>query len=393
MLKKRISWIIAIYVIFIVLVALITPRTIDWSDNFSAKSTKPFGSKVLFSELHQLFSDYEIADHSFYTINHQSRDGNYILVTDALHLSEEEIDSLLKWVELGNNVFLSALDFPPKLLDTLNLASGNAFFQFGEFLENKSQVYIQSDDANQKSYIFDREFDGHYLYNRYDSLIQSTSLSWLQNESDTFDLLMEHQFGYGFIYLHTLPRAFGNYYMLKDNNAAYSSKLLSFLPDQFTYWDEYYKPKSNQYESQFKVFTSQAPFKWALYLGLALIAMYIVFKLKRNQRIIPILKPPENRTLEFTKTIGDLYFSTNDGRDLSTKMEKHFKEYIKEKFFIYNFTGSTKDVEKLSNKSGKNIQLIESINQFFLLLKQKEPTNSELIQLHQKLHTFYYGGK
>ena len=117
----------------------------------------------------------------------------------------------------------------------------------------------------------------------------------------------------------------------------------------------------------------------------------MLFKLKRTQRIIPTINPPANRSLEFTKTIGDLYYHTGDHLDLVQKMELHFKEYLKEKLFIYNYTGSPEDMQYLASKSGKTIGLVSSITTMMNHLKKGNISHTELIRLSQKLHQFYYG--
>lgn len=395
MLKKRITWILAIYAFLIFILVVFTPKTVNWTDSFRADNKSPYGSYILNNELDQIFDTTAISDQSLYNINDGGISGNYIIITNDLRFSQDEINELLAWIGEGNNALVSAQYFPRKLLDTLNLGDDNLFFQFDfGYTNNDSKVrFIASDSLSEKEFIYDRELDGNYMYNLHDSLASSESLSIVETEDSTYSILMERQIGYGSIYMHSLPRAFSNYYMLKDDNFNYASAVLSKLPNVKTTWNEYYKPVSIHNEPKMKLFMSQASFKWALYLGLSLIFIYILFKLKRSQRIIPILNPPENRSLEFTKTIGDLYFNTNDGKDLSIKMERHFKEFIKEKYFVFDFKGSDEDLQKLADKSGKNITLLEEINGYFNKIKEQNLTNSELIQLNQQLHKFYYGGK
>ena len=57
-------------------------------------------------------------------------------------------------------------------------------------------------------------------------------------------------YGEGFFYFHSIPTAFTNYNILRNDNADYISKALSYLPIQTTYWDEYHKAGKKDYDSE-----------------------------------------------------------------------------------------------------------------------------------------------
>ena len=54
-------------------------------------------------------------------------------------------------------------------------------------------------------------------------------------------------------------------------------------------------------------------------IALLSIILFIFFNAKRRQRIIPIIEPLVNSTVDFTKTIGNLYFQQNNNADLINK--------------------------------------------------------------------------
>ena len=55
----------------------------------------------------------------------------------------------------------------------------------------------------------------------------------------------------------------------------------------------------------------------------------MIFKAKRKQRVIPIIKSPENSTLNFTKTVGMLYLEQGTHSNILDKKIQFFFDYLK----------------------------------------------------------------
>lgn len=396
--RKRLLWIAALYIVVIGLFIGLTPKEIVWKDIFTGDSNKPYGSEVFFNSIEDSFDSIQVESRSLYSIvkaDSTDTTKSYFFQTNFFSLSEAEMHNLLDWVAEGHDAFISANDFSFTFLDTLNLTSEYAYFGIDALSQSDLQVGI-GDTMNEplQRFTFKKQANLMYLSTLHDSLEVPAILSVAKNPNTdkwNFPILVRQSFGKGSFYLHTLPYSFTNYYLLYGNTAEYCSEMISYLPPDQLIWDNYYKPQGGQKKPILSVFTSQAPFKWALILGVSLILLYMLFKLKRTQRIIPTINPPANRSLEFTKTIGDLYYHTGDHLDLVQKMELHFKEYLKEKLFIYNYTGSSEDMQYLASKSGKTIGLVSSITTMMNHLKKGNISHTELIRLSQKLHQFYYG--
>ncbi|MBL0018352.1 MAG: hypothetical protein IPP17_18390 [Bacteroidetes bacterium] len=128
--------------------------------------------------------------------------------------------------------------------------------------------------------------------------------------------------GEGSFYLHSVPLMFTNYFMVDPVNNQYISKALSFLPVQDVIWDEYFKPGKVKTDSPVGHLLEQPALRWAWILALAGVLLFMVFESKRKQRIIPVIEPLNNTTLEFTKTVGILYFAHGDHKDISEKKIK-----------------------------------------------------------------------
>ena len=55
----------------------------------------------------------------------------------------------------------------------------------------------------------------------------------------------------------------------------------------------------------------------------------MIFKGKRNQRLIPVITPLKNQTLAFTRTIANMYYEKSDHKNIATHKINYFLEYIR----------------------------------------------------------------
>lgn len=81
--------------------------------------------------------------------------------------------------------------------------------------------------------------------------------------------------------------------------------------------------------SPFRYFLSQSPLRWALYLSMVSILLFMIFTARRKQRAIPVIREPENKSLEFAELIGTLYYQKKDHADLVRKKYLYFAEELR----------------------------------------------------------------
>ena len=98
---------------------------------------------------------------------------------------------------------------------------------------------------------------------------------------------------------------------------------------------EAYAPKNviNK-ESPLSYWLQNAPLRWCVYLTLLGLLLFCVFYARRRQRVIPVVKQPENKSLEFVKLIGTLYYQKHENRDLLQKKYSYFAETVRRQLLI-----------------------------------------------------------
>ena len=196
------------------------------------------------------------------------------------------------------------------------------------------------------------------------------------------------KFGKGTFYLNCTPQAFTNYYILKGNKD-YVANTFSYLGNRALYWDNYKKTGRVIINSPMRFILNQVTLKWAYYLTLMGLLVFVIFKAKREQRIIPVIEPLENSSVEFAKTVGSLYYQHKDYTNLITKKLNYFLEFVRSHYYLDTRKITDKTPQDLAAKSGKSLTETKILLDFIGYLKSKNVhTVEDLKELNKKLTSF-----
>lgn len=397
----------AIIALFLIVTAVIamavivdknTGKTVDWTESFNERSNKPYGLSVLYKELPKLFDNnsikpiYYTPSNYFYANSEDGygdfiAEGTYILIGNSNTLEVEDIEELLIFAGRGNTLFMSDYNFPKTLLDTLNLTI--------KTIKNKDTIAnlsFKNDLLKSKNTTIDKSENSSYF-----STFPSENHKVLGYVNDDYAKVnfLEIPFEDGHIFLHLEPKIFTNYNILKDQRYRYSEGVLSYLPNKTIYFDSFTKYYDADYgdaeeKSNLSWFLQQQSFKWATYLALILTLLFIIFHAKRRQRIIPIIKPLENTTVSFVKTISNLYFETQDHKNLIDKKITYFLEKIRSDYHLDTSDLNEEFIAKLIQKSGKKKETVKKTINFINWLRSKNEFFEEnLIKLNKHIEEFY----
>ena len=146
---------------------------------------------------------------------------------------------------------------------------------------------------------------------------------------------MSVSWGKGEVILASTPLLFTNYGVLDGKNAAYLFRILSQMGGFPIVRTEGYMKETAQVQmSPFRYFLSQPPLRWALYLSMVSILLFMIFAARRKQRAIPVIREPENKSLEFAELIGTLYYQKKDHADLVRKKYLYFAEELRKEIQV-----------------------------------------------------------
>ena len=174
-----------------------------------------------------------------------------------------------------------------------------------------------------------------------------------------------------------------------NGNDVYAATVLSFLPKNQIIWDNYYKSGRKVITSPLRFVLQNPALKWAFYITLISLLLFVIFKGKRTQRIIPVVEPLKNASLDFTKTIGDLYYQHGDYTNIINNKIQYFLEQIRSKYYLNTNELSENFISKLAIKSSNKKEDTKGLIDYIVYLKSKNThTETDLIQLNKLIETF-----
>ena len=386
---------VAFTILAIVVLEMNKPKAINWFPSYATHHKIPFGAYVFNNQLKRVADSVSIVDRPpFEYLKDNAVSGTYLFYNGGIEFGKEELNSLLDWVSHGNTLIVAAVDFEEKLLDTLNLntQSVNTFDNFN----NEYQVKLVNpaiDDS--KTYKYDRATT-FFHFNKIDTLETSVIglIDTYRGENkpmgDSLISSIKQPFGDGEIILSTFPQAFTNYFILQSPNQDYTAGLLSYIDtSKPVYVDTYYKTGKTFYTSPMYLFLNTKSLKWAYYLMLIGALIYIIFEGKRKQRAIPIVKSLKNQTVDFTRTIANMYYESGKHKDISQHKVHHFLEYIRNTLHLSTAEINTSFINNLAARSNNTVDDTKALFQLIESLNQKNDINpTELERLNTLIEQF-----
>lgn len=217
---------------------------------------------------------------------------------------------------------------------------------------------------------YDYKYDSLYVgdFTRFDTIVDKKERI---ERIDTFAIkkipvAVSVPYGKGEVIFVSSPLLFTNYGMLEGNTSVYIFRLMSYLADLPVYRTEAYVKTDAMLvaeQSPFREFIKRPPLRWALYLALLGVVLFMIFTARRRQRVIPIMSKPANRSLEFIQLIGTLYYQRKDHVDLVRKKFKLFAEELRKTagVDISDVNTDDREYQLLAEKTGMNSDRLKKV--------------------------------
>lgn len=357
---------------------------------YANKDKIPFGTKALYELMPDLVRQPSVPTVRL-PIYNQLKDNtlpkpsNYIFITHDFSLSATERQLLRQYVSRGNNVFISAYSFP----DTLGMELGFRADEKPPKLVDTTLInnFTNPQLKKAKGYNFHHDDGRNFL-----TLTRPDSITVLGRNARREPVFIHVQHGKGSFFIHNLPLAFTNYYVLDSTTSDYAFKALSYLPTRPTFWDEYLNQGrfDEDQQSILRYISTQPALNWAYYLVLFGLLLYAIFAGKRTQRIIPVVEPPRNTSLEFVETVGRLYFQQGDHDNLARKKIQYFLAYVREHFGLNTALLDMPFAETLARKSGVPQEEVTAlVRRIDVVRRSTFLSENELLNLNQDIDAFY----
>jgi hypothetical protein len=380
-------------IIIYVLTQLLRPKPLDWTESYSSEDKIPYGGYLLHALLPEAFPDDEISVNQspiFEYADTTNPQKNWIFINKSFGIDRWETDILLSQVEQGASVFIAARTFEQAFKDSLNIGTylNNPLLSGGSILdEDTARVNFTNPRLKEESgFPYYRSTTETYFF-KVDSTLKVTSLGVNDEGNPNF---IRVQFGEGQLFLHSNPTLFTNYFVRDESGADYALKALSYLPERETIWDEYYKDVRLAGGSVVRYVVSEKHLRWAWYISLSGVLLFMIFRARRKQRIIPNIESPKNSSIEFARTIGSLYLEKGDHKLIADKKIRFFFDYIRSNLGLDTSEIADELKHDIALRSGIDEAEIQAL--FSLIDKisgQDDLTQKELKLLTERIDQFY----
>jgi hypothetical protein len=87
----------------------------------------------------------------------------------------------------------------------------------------------------------------------------------------------------------------------------------------------------------------------------------LIFNLKRKQRAVPAIEPPENTTLNFIKMVASIYLEKNEHDSFFRKKLAYFYLQVREKYLLSGKITDPAFRAELHQKSGIPLSQVETL--------------------------------
>lgn len=376
----------------------------NWNSRFQVDDKKPMGLYLLtaltqahLDTNHQVSVVTDWIDMDSIFENDKSKK-TFFFVGNNFGLKSDEIDTILSEVKKGSSLFLSFNDLTENLFSKL-------FYEYKTKYEYDDHVNVFSDKHKFKMinlFQNDTVATDWKAFEKVQSLGPHKSLSSFMEMSNY--IKVKH--GDGYLFFHTNPEMFYNYQLKRLPGFKYAEFTLNQLSsEQDVYLLELGRLTDNYGnqdvdddsgedgkvdDSYFKLIFQNPTLLTALLLSILGIVLFIIFRSKRTEPIVPYIAKKKDMTLAFTETITSIYFAKRHPYGLLQVQRKNFYATIQKHFFIDLNRGSEhKVLDVLAEKC--NMERAE-IDELVNMLETKEASrisDQYITDVNKKMHSFY----
>ena len=388
----------------------------NWEQHYREVSKDPYGTSVIYGLLEKRSGGLTDINNDYLQFIKKNAktdtNANIVLINRYAFLSDTEATVLMDWAGQGNTVFMATESIPGELMRKLYTNECNQEWEgltsFTDSIIHPNFSLPSQHDSSDYTYrapytgpnsLIKKQseqwtfYDSKYLCESVDSVVK---YGYITSSPDSgYINFIFIPYGKGGFYFHTNPLLFSNYYLRDYQHLKYTSKVFQHLQNGKIYFDKFHKSyqdfnQGSSPDGPLVYILSQRSLKYGWYLLLIMTALYILFRAKRKQKPIAILKEKKNTTLEYYKTVGSLYFQQQDPYKISLLMFRMFRIYVKEKYKISIKINDENTVKLLSTRSKiaeEHIERLLTIDRY--VNTRPAVSNEDVISYYQKLNYFY----
>lgn len=375
----------------------------DWKKTYDLQDANPrnisFFMELL--DVHVTDSVYNLKRWSDLDTIPGREEATYLFIGDEFGAGNDSYDSLMHYADSGATIFLS-----------FNHITSNIYerhFNEGAFYWDYSKVLF--------AWIGDTTLPFYHVYEN-----DTINEDWYSfSETDIIDtnyrsylFAMKHPFAFyekhhkGKVHFHSIPNLFENYQVIQPNGYAHARIVLNKIPKDKPvifltcgvntsnqpppdYNEEDDSEGAEKEDTSLIQFILKNPaLRLAFLLFIVLLLLYVFFRGKRKEAILPGYTQKRNMSLAFVETLSSIYISRNSPIGVLQVMRKNFYSAINRHFYIdlSRKENLEQNLERLIAKvpydPEKFVDIIHSLDS-----RKNNVDNRHLGVVYGKIRTFY----
>lgn len=389
----------------------------DWRMNLEEESKEPYGLHIVRTMVEQ-----SIAKDSFLVLEEKLAESlplntdatsNFVFIGEAMLLDTTDMDQLLDFIAEGNTAFISSSTIPNYFMKTIfdSPCYDIEWIDYDRYYDTAVITNFLHPDLKASTYFSFPYVRANQVYNTYwekmdESIFCDADDDYptiISQSPDSIVDMVLFPYGEGACYLQTSPIAFTNYSLTQSQGQDYTEKVFAHLTTGPIYWDSFsnvptsigrggngYSNYLDPREGPLDYVLSQPPLAWAWYLLLSLALLYLLFRAKRRQRVIPVLEKNRNTSLEFINTISRLHFTGDNHYRIALHKMELLENFIRSKYRLSFTETKATFTKQLSQSSEIDEAIIKKIFLLYTNIKSSIfTTDKTLIELHKLTDYFY----
>jgi len=365
------------------------PTPTDWSPSYAKKDKIPYGTFIFYNRMKDILPKTAIKTSGAGIYNTLKGKGyqnsTYIIIAPQVKIEKADLEQLKKYISAGNDVFIASYDLGDVAEKDLKLKLSASFSQNGS-----SVNFTNPNLKTVVNYGFEKG-----IGNQYFSKIDTGKATVLGIDANNNPNFVKYNFGKGSLYLIAGPGFYSNFNLLDKYGAEYAAKTISYLQGTKTLiYDEYFTiPKTGETDL-LRVFFKHPELKYAYYLCIFSLLLFVFYDIKRRQRIIPIADPYTNTSVEFAHVVGSVYYHERNNVDIAKKKVNYLMEHLRSRYYLKTNEIQRDFAEILQLKTGINETLAKTLTRYFMQIPTLTAfSDAELIGLNNIIEQFYKNTK
>ncbi|MCB0733739.1 MAG: hypothetical protein H6608_09860 [Flavobacteriales bacterium] len=325
----------------------------------------------------------------FSTYQPQSAGGLYVAVCEDFSRDYHESYALIEFISAGNTGFVAAENLEYTFLDALSLESDlDTCTTIDQSLISipgagdsvNVRLVGTSVQTNVRTGLRAPQWRPFQSFNK--ACIDRSLLEEVIRDKHGNLIGVKLTIDSGELYLVSMPLMLANFNMIHESNFAFVNELMKRMTFNKVYWDLVGFEHSNGSKNDKTPFTElfkNRSLRTAFYVLIFGVLVFIAFAIQRFQPAIPLYRPPQNASVNFSKSVARMYWLHPNHKRIAQKRIQFFLSEVRSRYGLDTTNDSEEFRIKLAKKTGLEIRHINRLMDAAKVVNSNREVHEQLL--------------